>query len=44
MSLLALLGGKDASAGYVVRELDGSFCENGYSIPQMQIQRKGKKP
>ena len=44
MSLLAILGSKDASAGYVVQELDGIFCKNGYSIPQMQIRRKEKKP
>lgn len=44
MSLLALLGSKDTSAGYVIQELGGSFCENGYLIPQMQIQRKEKKP
>ena len=44
MSLLAILGSKDASAGYVVQELDGIFCKNGYSIPQIQIRRKEKKP
>ena len=44
MSLLAILESKDASAGYVVQELDGTFCKNGYSIPQMQIRRKEKKP
>ena len=44
MSLLAVLGSKDASAGYVVQELGGIFCKNGYSIPQMQIRRKEKKP
>ena len=44
MSLLAILESKDASAGYVVQELDGIFCKNGYSIPQMQIRRKEKKP
>ena len=27
MSLLAILGSKDASAGYVVQELDGIFCK-----------------
>ena len=43
MSLLAVLGGKDASAGYTVEELGGVFCENGYAIPQMQICRKEKK-
>lgn len=44
MSLLAILESKNASAGYVIQELGGSFYENGYSIPQMQIQRKEKKP
>lgn len=44
MSLLAILGSKDTSASYVVQELDGTFCKNGYSIPQMQIRRKEKKP
>ena len=44
MSLLAILGSKDASAGYVVQEINGTFCKNGYSIPQMQIRRKEKKP
>ena len=44
MSLLAILGSKDTSAGYVVQELDGIFCKNGYSIPKMQIRRKEKKP
>lgn len=43
MSLLAVLGGKDASAGYTVEELGGVFCENGYAIPQMQICQKEKK-
>ena len=31
------------SAGYQIKELGGSFHENGYSIPQMQIRRKEKK-
>ena len=44
MSLLAILGSKDASAGYVVQERDGIFCKNVYSIPQMKIRRKEKKP
>lgn len=44
MSLLAILGSKDPAAVYAVTELGGSFHENGYSIPQMQICRKEKKP
>lgn len=40
MSLLAILGSKDASAGYTIEELDGVFRENGYSIPQIRIHRK----
>lgn len=40
MSLLAVLGGKDASAGYTVEELGGAFRVNGYLIPQMLFRRK----
>ena len=40
MSLLAVLTGSDPAAGYQVDDLGGTFCENGYSIPQMQIRRK----
>ena len=43
MSLLAVLNSGDPSAGYQVKELGGTFHENGYSIPQMQICRKEKK-
>ena len=43
MSLLAVLTGGDPAAGHQVKELGGTFCENGYSIPQMQIRRKEKK-
>lgn len=42
MSLLAILSGKDSSAGYTVEEMGGVFQKNGYSIPQMQIRRKEK--
>ena len=44
MSLLAILNSKDRTAGYTVEELGGVFRENGYSIPQMKIARKEKKP
>lgn len=44
MSLLALLVGKSDSAGYTVEELGGSFLENGYEIPQLQIRRKEERP
>jgi len=44
MSLLAVLLGSTSSASYTIRELDGIFSENGYSIPQMQIVRKEGKP
>lgn len=43
MSLLAVLRSDDENAGYTVKELGGTFCENGYSIPQLQIMRKEKK-
>lgn len=43
MSLLAVLLNGDATAAYTVRELEGSFCENGYSIPQLQIRRRERK-
>lgn len=44
MSLLAVLNGRDQKASYVVRELEGTFSENQYTIPQLQITRKeGKK-
>lgn len=40
MSMLAVLTSWDKAAGYTVKELDGTFKENGYSIPQLQIRRK----
>lgn len=43
MSLLAVLTSEDPTAGYQIKELGGTFNENGYSIPQMQIRRKEKK-
>ena len=43
MSLMAVLTGEDPAAAYQVDVLDGTFRENGYSIPQMQIRRKEKK-
>lgn len=43
MSLLAVLTSGDPAAGHQIKELDGTFSENGYSIPQMQISRKEKK-
>lgn len=43
MSLLAVLTSRDSGAGYQIRELEGTFRENGYSIPQMQIRRKEEK-
>lgn len=42
MSMLAILTSGDKTAGYTIKELDGTFKENGYSIPQMQIRRKEK--
>lgn len=43
MSMLAVLTSGDKAAGYTVKELDGTFKENGYSIPQLQIRRKEKE-
>ncbi len=43
MSLLAVLTSGDPSVNHQIKELGGSFHENGYSIPQMQISRKEKK-
>lgn len=42
MSLLAVLTSGDTAAGHTVKELGGTFTENGYSIPQMQIRRREK--
>lgn len=43
MSLLTVLAGSDRNAKYTVKELGGSFTENAYSIPQLQIKRKEEK-
>ena len=43
MSLLAVLTSGDPAANHQIKELGGSFYENGYLIPQMQISRKEKK-
>ena len=43
MSLLAVLTNGDPAVEYQIKELGGTFSENGYSIPQMQIRRKEKK-
>lgn len=43
MSLLAVLTSGDPTAEHQIKELGGTFSENGYSIPQMQIRRKEKK-
>ena len=40
MSMLAVLTGQDPDADYLVRELEGTFTENEYTIPQLQITRK----
>lgn len=43
MSLLAVLTGGDAGAKHTVTELEGSYSEGGYSIPQFRIARRGGK-
>lgn len=43
MSMLAVLTSGDKASGYTIKELDGTFKENGYSIPQMQIRRREKE-
>lgn len=43
MSLLAVLTSDDPSTDHQIKELGGSFHENGYSIPQMQISRKERE-
>ena len=43
MSLLTVLASSDRNARYTVKELGGSFTENEYSVPQLQISRKGEK-
>lgn len=40
MSMLAVLTGQDPEAGYRVQELEGSFTEAPYTIPQFQITRR----
>lgn len=42
MSLLAVLTSGDPTSRHQIKELNGTFSENGYSIPQMQIRRKEK--
>lgn len=44
MSLLAVITGRDRSSAYTVRELEGIYSENGYSIPRLQIKRREGKP
>lgn len=44
MSLLAVLTSSDAGAKHAVTELEGSYSENGYSIPQLRVtRREGKR-
>lgn len=43
MSLLAVLTSGDKHAAHEIHELGGLFTENGYTIPQMEICRKGEK-
>ena len=43
MSLMAVLTSSDSSAAHIVRELGGTYTENGYTIPQLQIMRKEGK-
>lgn len=44
MSLLAVLASSDAGAKHTVTELEGSYSENGYSIPQLRVtRREGKR-
>ena len=43
MSLLAVLTSGDEHVAHEVHELGGLFTENGYTIPQMEIVRKGEK-
>ena len=40
MSLLSVLSSSDRNSQYTVRELDGYYTENDYTIPQLQICRK----
>lgn len=43
MSLLAVLNSNDTGAFYHVEELDGSYKEGVYSIPQLRFVRKEEK-
>ena len=40
MSLLAVLTGSGPESSYAVEALDGSYEENGYTIPQLRIRSK----
>lgn len=40
MSLLAVLTGQDAASSYTVEILEGTYFDNGYSIPRFQLKRK----
>lgn len=44
MSLLAVIAGGDTASAYTVRELEGTYSENQYSIPRLQIKRREGKP
>lgn len=43
MSLLAVMAGSDAASTYTVRELEGTYSENQYSIPRLQLKRREGK-
>ena len=43
MSMLAVLTGNDPQADYLVQELEGTYTENSYTIPQLQIMHKERK-
>lgn len=40
MSLLSVLAASDMDTKYQIKELGGTYSENGYEIPQLQITRK----
>lgn len=40
MSLLAVLAGQDAAASYTAEILEGTYLDNGYSIPRFRLTRK----
>ncbi len=42
MSLMMILVGSEQNSPYKVTVLEGNFTENGYTIPQLEIKRKGK--